>query len=716
MIESYDFHYTGTMDSSLQSIPIGNGDLGANVWVESNALFLLLSKTDNWSELGRLLKTGLLKVTLDPNPFHSPVSFHLSLNQGCLYVSTNDISMQIWVDANHPVYRLEMEGNSEFTCTVEIINYRDKEIRLNSHDTSNYLMKTEDDYVPEALELNYESADQIRALDNQTLCQYHHNSHSCYSFTLMHQGLGSYPEKQDPFLHHTFGFLIFSDKFIKHQKNLLVSSKQKAMQLAIVSISGQYDSPECWIKEIEETAQRYKYLSESDFSQHCQYWNRIWKKSYIYLDGDDKAKLITKGYIYQRYLNYCAGRGEAIKFNGSIFTVEPSPFIKSPVNYDYRDWGGLYWFQNTRLIYWSMLFSGDFELMQPLFRLYLRNMKLAHYRCLEYFGHEGLHYPETMTLFATYSNSDYGWDRKNCHKSLVKNNYIRWHYEGMLELSYMMLKYIEFTEDRIFYEKEAVPFIKGVLQFFFYHFEILDGKFIIAPSSALETWQNCVNDTPTVAGLQAVCQMAIKLETQDEEFIKLCYNIQNACPDISYADYNGQKVIAPFQINIDSKSRNIENPELYAVFPFPLFHLGGENLDIAIHTYHNRAFTASNGWQQHAIQAACLGLSEELFSELLSKYSNMNERCIFPCYWGPNYDWMPDQCNGTSANIGLTMGLVQIDETNIRIFPAWNPKYDVSFRLPVENNNFVTVKYKDGMVQELNFDHPVHKQVVIMLP
>ena len=61
-----------------------------------------------------------------------------------------------------------------------------------------------------------------------------------------------------------------------------------------------------------------------------------------------------------------------IKFNGSIFTVD-SP----PLDPDYRRWGGPYWWQNTRLPYWPMLASGDFDLMQPMFRMYRESLPLA---------------------------------------------------------------------------------------------------------------------------------------------------------------------------------------------------------------------------------------------------------------------------------------------------------------------------------------------------
>jgi hypothetical protein len=77
---------------------------------------------------------------------------------------------------------------------------------------------------------------------------------------------------------------------------------------------------------------------------------------------------VTQGYILQRYMNACGGRGNApIKFNGSIFTVDTygrNGDYKN-LNADFRLWGGCYWWQNTRLPYWSLLNAGDFDLDEP---------------------------------------------------------------------------------------------------------------------------------------------------------------------------------------------------------------------------------------------------------------------------------------------------------------------------------------------------------------
>ena len=72
----YDFVYNGIMENSMESIPLGNGDLGVNVWATNKALYLLLSKTDTLSENYRLLKTGLVKLSLEPNSFSSKSNVH----------------------------------------------------------------------------------------------------------------------------------------------------------------------------------------------------------------------------------------------------------------------------------------------------------------------------------------------------------------------------------------------------------------------------------------------------------------------------------------------------------------------------------------------------------------------------------------------------------------------------------------------------------------
>lgn len=64
---------------------------------------------------------------------------------------------------------------------------------------------------------------------------------------------------------------------------------------------------------------------------------------------------------------------------------------------DYRRWGPGYWWQNTRLPYISLTVSGDFDLMQPFFKMYADDIyNLCKYRTKKYFNFDGVCFPECM--------------------------------------------------------------------------------------------------------------------------------------------------------------------------------------------------------------------------------------------------------------------------------------------------------------------------------
>ena len=61
---------------SSGSMPLGNGEIGLNVWVEEDGdLLFYISKTDAWDESARLSKLGRIRVSLSPNPFVAGAPF-----------------------------------------------------------------------------------------------------------------------------------------------------------------------------------------------------------------------------------------------------------------------------------------------------------------------------------------------------------------------------------------------------------------------------------------------------------------------------------------------------------------------------------------------------------------------------------------------------------------------------------------------------------------
>jgi len=67
-IKNYNVIWDTPSIDSWGSMPIGNGDIRANIWISANGeIHFYISKTDAWSENGRLLKIGKLKVRFNPN-------------------------------------------------------------------------------------------------------------------------------------------------------------------------------------------------------------------------------------------------------------------------------------------------------------------------------------------------------------------------------------------------------------------------------------------------------------------------------------------------------------------------------------------------------------------------------------------------------------------------------------------------------------------------
>src|SRR5271168_2939759 len=116
---------TPSTNGSPGSMPIGNGDITANVWVENNGgdLVMYLGKSDAWSEGTRLLKIGRVRLHFSPNPFASGAPFSQTLNfyNGEMDItagqSGSQVFLRIYADANQPVIRILASGQQNFSLS-----------------------------------------------------------------------------------------------------------------------------------------------------------------------------------------------------------------------------------------------------------------------------------------------------------------------------------------------------------------------------------------------------------------------------------------------------------------------------------------------------------------------------------------------------------------------------------------------------------------------
>ncbi|MGN0053083.1 MAG: DUF5703 domain-containing protein [Bacteroides sp.] len=121
---------TPSTSGSLECMPIGNGDITANVWAEKeDDLLFYISKSDSWSEATRLLKIGRVRIHLTPNPLATCTRFRqtLQLPDGSIQLSLHgqhgEQRIRMWVDANHPAIRIEIHSDKdiEISCTTELL-------------------------------------------------------------------------------------------------------------------------------------------------------------------------------------------------------------------------------------------------------------------------------------------------------------------------------------------------------------------------------------------------------------------------------------------------------------------------------------------------------------------------------------------------------------------------------------------------------------------
>src|SRR5690606_37861136 len=78
-ISQYNLVWESQSKNSAESMPLGGGDIGLNVWVENDELLFYISKTGTFDENNTLLKLGRVRVKLTPNPFKN-ADFRQELN------------------------------------------------------------------------------------------------------------------------------------------------------------------------------------------------------------------------------------------------------------------------------------------------------------------------------------------------------------------------------------------------------------------------------------------------------------------------------------------------------------------------------------------------------------------------------------------------------------------------------------------------------------
>ncbi len=739
------------------SMPLGNGEFAANLWVEANGdIVAVLAHTDAFSEAERLLKLGRVRISCNPALATTPFVQRMSFADGAIYIDAGEgasaAHVRLFIESANDVLHATVESAIPRKIVVRLENWRTQTHRLQGAELqSSWVMRD----APESVVVE-ESADIVRTIEEapDAVAWYHRNEHSIVSATLAHQGLGDFAIAfSDPLSMRMFGGQLegtgrgeiaqaevgaIGVRFERTAEREISSPGAVVhASIRVAAKCSQFDDVPEWLRQLDHAAM----IADDDdraARETAAWWSDRFSRSWIFVDTgvdtdvdpgvdtgvDTRVSPMVSSVIdnehplrqranlsqvcaAQRAVALAASGGEfPVEFNGSIFTTAPKVAgdgaTNEAFNEDFRNDVGGYRWQRVRLSYQGMLARGDGDRMRALFNFYANAVRGCTVRAKEYHAVDGAYFPESMTTFATYGNGDYGWNREGIARNVVQRSSGQSTWSQGPELVAMMLDHFDHTGDQKMLTRKTLPTARAVLAYFDTRFpRDSAGKLVIESPSSIESNQSgVVNDLPTVAGLREItarlCALGREFGSANER--ALWERIGAACPPLARTA-DGSKFASAEKCV--SQPSNGENPELYAVWPF---RLDDTLRAVGRQTFAQRSARTTSGCTLDGMQAARLGLAAEAAANVLAKLDNSNA----------NLRSLSDQCHDANLLTTVQEMLLQADGARIRVLPAWPKSWNARFRLHAPSLTVVTGEVKDGKLVWLEVDPPSRRADVVL--
>ncbi len=758
-LDTYNVVWHTQSAHSGEGMPVGGHDTGLHVWVEQGDILFYIDRSGSFDENNQMLKLGRVRLTFDPSPFADGTMFRqeLLLREGRMEIEGRTANGQhglvnLWLETDQSVIHIEATTSEAVTMTVQYENWRmaEREIphdrRMSSTSVVGYPGRV----------VTY--PDDVR-WDGDGIAFHHRNRDDALIFdaVVAQQGLAAVKDELwNPQYQCTFGGIMRGDAMQRagtadgtylgtrfHAWRLASTQPTTDHHATIALHTAQTPTIDDWLADMRERSDAALRDVEGARQRAVQWWNAFWDRSFIAVDPERKLDdpqpwQVGRNYQVFRYMLGCNAHGAyPTKFNGGLFTSDPVHVLNEDgwreETADFRRWGGgSFTAQNQRLVYWPMIRSGDWDMMQPQFTFYQRALRNAELRTEVYWGHAGCSFTEQIENFGLPLGWSWGWPDS---PDLVHRRtpfmdpteqvapWIKYYYTTQLEWAYMILKYHLYSGASI---AAYLPFIESSIRFFDEHYQYLfrlealksldgNGKLVLFPSTACETYKLAMNPTDLIAALDATVRAMLDLPAAvlDDEQRSYYAGLLDRIPPWAFREREGHTTIAPAEHW--KGIINVEIPQLYPVFPYEQYGIGRPDIDIAINTWRYGTDIPEQkdhiSWHQDAIFCARLGLTDEAAQITILKLADGN--CRFPAYWGPGHDWLPDHNCGGSGMVGLQEMLMQTNGDAIYVLPAWPRTWDVDWKLYAPHNTTVEGSVRDGALVRLTVTPPERAKDVV---
>jgi hypothetical protein len=440
---------------------------------------------------------------------------------------------------------------------------------------------------------------------------------------------------------------------------------------------------------------------------HTAWWHNYWAKAGIIkiTSGDGTGEYMEN--LRNLYLyDAAAERG-----SGGLPGSQAGVADLFNFSQDHQDWFPAgYWFWNMRMQVQANMDAGEQDLNAPVFQLYSGNVgTIGSWTSSRVPGKQGLCVPETMRFNG---NGYYNNDESNasCDANIAPSYNSLTLTTGAEVGLWVWQRYL-MTDDRSFLSANY-PLMSGAAKFLLSEATTgSDGK-LHTKANAHETQWNVTDPTTDITAMQALFPVVVKAAQTLGTDGDLVNQLNAAIPKIpalprtdtasqsqllTASDDAAGKDMIGLSTQPTAERHNSENLGLEAVWPYNLItDSSGSMTDLAKRTYTSRSYVNGNDWSYDSLDAARLGMSDQMVTALTNATTSFQKYPSGMAAFTGSKGSEPyvEQSGVVAATLGEAF--VQDYDGLVRIAPSWPSGWTGEGTVYIQHNSKVSLQVENG--------------------
>jgi hypothetical protein len=649
-----------------QSLPLGNGTLGAAVWA-ANGFTAQLNRTDTFPDRkspGQVVIPGLAKLTAAAD-----FAGYLDPYDGTLHESGGGMSLTAYLRADTDQLVVDVTGadpNSTQTAQVKLWSGRS----------------------PSASAANGVATLAETWADNTATGGSGQTFGSLAGVTAGGRGVvASNPDG----LTGQVSFQPNTDGSFRVMAVAPTWTGGDALAKATATINGDVTKPASAIS-----------------AAHLAWWHNYWAGAGLIkitsADGSgDYVENLRTLYLYD----------SAAQSRGALPGSQAGVADLFTFSQDHQDWYPAgYWFWNLRMQVQANQNAGVPALNDPVFRLYEGNTgNIGSWTSAHMPGKQGLCVPETMRFNGNgyYAGGDAA-SNASCDSTISPSYNSLTITSGAEIAAWIWQEYL--NTDNVSALRDGYSLMSGAARFLLSAGTSGSDGLLHTKSNAHETQWDVTDPVTDIVARQALFPIVVKAAQTLGVDPDLVSQLNAAIPKIpplprtdiatksqllTAADDAAGKDMFGLSTQPTATLHNSENLDLEAVWPYGLIGDTGPLSDLAKRTYQSRRFVNSADWSMDSLQAARLGLASDVKAAMLASIQKYQ---AYPSglasFTGAPASQPYIEQSGVLAG-AVSEALVQDYDGLVRVAPAWPSDWSGEGTVPIQHNSKVHVQVTGGV-------------------